>query len=108
MTTDSSSDLFDQVQRELSAWRSTHPRATFAEIEVAVEKQIQRLRTHLLAANAEAGLREERPLCPKCGATMTRRARSTRTVVLHGDRELDLERCYLVCWSCGEGLFPPG
>jgi YgiT-type zinc finger domain-containing protein len=107
MTTDAN-DLFDQVQRELSAWRSTHPRATFAEIEVAVERQLQRLRTQLLSEHAPAGFAEERPVCSKCGATMTRRARSTRTVLLHGDRQLELERDYLVCRSCGEGLFPPG
>jgi YgiT-type zinc finger domain-containing protein len=107
MTSDADA-LFDQVQRELAAWRSTHPRATFAEIEVAVEQQLQRLRTQLLHEHAEAGLREERPICPKCGATMTPRARGRRTVLLQGDRELELERDYLVCRSCGEGLFPPG
>jgi hypothetical protein len=107
MTTDAS-DLLDQAQRELASWRSTHPRATFAEIEVAVEKQIQRLRTQFLSEHATAGFLEERPLCPTCGATMTPRARSTRTVILQGDRPLDLERDYLVCRSCGEGLFPPG
>lgn len=107
MTTDGS-DLFDQVQRELASWRSTHPRATFGEIEVAVEQQIQRLRTQLLSEHAPDGFAEERPLCPKCGATMTLRARGRKTVILQGDRALDLERSYLVCRSCGEGLFPPG
>jgi NADH pyrophosphatase NudC (nudix superfamily) len=107
MTTDAS-DLFDQVQRELASWRSTHPRATFAEIERAVEQQIEQLRAHMLAENAEAGFLEERPLCPKCGATMTPRVQSTKRVVVQGDRALDLERTYLVCRSCGEGLFPPG
>jgi hypothetical protein len=29
-------------------------------------------------------------------------------VVLKGDETLDLERTYVVCPSCGEGLFPPG
>lgn len=107
MTTDADV-LFEQVQRELAAWRSTYPRATFAEIEVAVEQQLQRLRLQLLSEHAEAGFLEERPVCPKCGATMTPRARSRRTVILQGDRELDLDRDYLVCRSCGEGLFPPG
>ena len=107
MTTDPT-DPFDQAQRELAAWHSTHPRATFAEIEVAVEQQIERLRTHLLGEHAEAGFLEERPLCPRCGATMGAKARSRRTLILRGDRSLDLERPYLVCPSCGEGLFPPG
>ena len=107
MTTDPS-DPFDQAQRELAAWHSTRPRATLAEIEVAVEQQIERLRTHLLNDHAEAGWREERPLCPKCGATMVPRTRGTRTLILRGDQSLDLDRSYVVCPRCGEGLFPPG
>jgi predicted RNA-binding Zn-ribbon protein involved in translation (DUF1610 family) len=107
MTTNAT-DPFDQAQRKLSAWRSTHPRATFAEIERAVEQQIEQLRTHMLSEHAPAGFLEERPLCPQCGATMTPRVRSTRRIVVQGDRSLDLERTYLVCRSCGDGLFPPG
>ena|SRR5918911_3847829 len=107
MTTDST-DAFDQVQRELAAWRSTHPRATFAEIEAAVEQQIEQLRTHLLSEHVQAGFHEERPVCPQCGATMVPRARSTRTLLLRGDQSLELERSYVRCPSCGEGLFPPG
>ena len=45
MSTDST-DAFEQVQRELTAWHSTHPRATFAEIETAVEAQLDQLRQH--------------------------------------------------------------
>jgi hypothetical protein len=28
--------------------------------------------------------------------------------VMKGDETLDLNRTYVVCPSCGEGLFPPG
>ena len=101
-------DPFDQAQRELAAWHSTHPRATLAEIEVAVEEQIERLRAHLLDGRTEAGFREERPLCPKCGSTMVPRTQGRRQVILRGDHSLDLERSYVVCPTCGEGLFPPG
>ena len=107
MTTDPT-DPFDQAQRELAAWHSIHPRATFAEIEVAVEDQIERLRAHLLEARTEAGFREERPVCRKCGSTMVPRTQSSRQLILRGDHSLDLERSYVVCPSCGEGLFPPG
>lgn len=101
-------DPFDQAQRELAAWHSIHPRATFAELEVAVEEQLERLRAHLLDARTEAGFREEHPLCSKCGSAMAPRTRSRRRLILRGDQALDLERSYVVCPTCGEGLFPPG
>ena len=108
MTTADRTDPFDQAQRELAAWHSTHPRATLAELEVAVEEQIERLRAHLLDARTEAGFHEERPLCPQCGSTMVPRTQSSRQLILRGDHSLDLERSYVVCRRCGEGLFPPG
>jgi ribosomal protein S27AE len=101
-------DPFDQAQRDLAAWHAIHPRATFAELEVAVEEQIEGLRAHLLDARTETGFREERPLCPKCGSSMVPRTQSRRQVILRGDHTLDLERNYVVCPSCGEGLSPPG
>jgi len=58
-------DPFDQAQRDLAAWHSIHPRATLAEIEVAAEEQIERLRAHLLEARTEAGFCEERPPVPE-------------------------------------------
>lgn len=99
---------FDQTQRELAAWRSTHPRATLAEIEVAVEAQIEHLRTALITAQTEAGFHDEHPLCRACGTPMVPRTTSTRTLLLRGDEALDLERTYVVCPGCGAGLFPPG
>lgn len=101
-------DPLDQAQRELPAWHSTHPDATFAEIEGAVEGQIDRLRTHLLDERTEARADERHPLCRQCGSAMEPRARGTRTLVLRGDQQLTLEREYLVCSTCGAGLFPPG
>ncbi len=107
MTTDPT-DPFDQAQRELATWHSIHPRATLAEIEVAVEQQIDRLRAHLLEARTAAGFQEEHPLCAQCGSTMVPRAQSTRRLLLRGDHALDLARSYVVCPTCGAGLFPPG
>lgn len=107
MTTDRD-DLYRQVQADLAAWHSVHPRATFAEIEAAVEEQVSQLRAQLIEERTTAGFREEQPLCEKCGTTMQPRARSRRTVILRGDEQLELERSYVVCPRCGAGLFPPG
>ncbi len=101
-------DPVRQAQRELAAWHSTHPDATLAEIEAAVEEQLDRVRAHLIDERTEAGVREAHPVCQKCGTTMVPQATTTRTLLLRGDQPLELERSYVVCPSCGAGLFPPG
>lgn len=101
-------DLMDDVRRDLAAWHATHPAATFAEMETAVEERIRRLRTALLEERTEAVRKEEHPACPRCGTTMIPRSRSTRTLVMPGEEAIPVERTYVVCPSCGTGLFPPG
>jgi YgiT-type zinc finger domain-containing protein len=101
-------DAYQQVRATLTAWHATHPRATFAEIEAAVETQLRSLRTQVLAEQLDAGFVEERPQCQRCGATMEPRARSTKTVTIRGDDAVPIERPYVVCPQCGAGLFPPG
>jgi YgiT-type zinc finger domain-containing protein len=101
-------DPIHQIQRNLASWHSTHPDATFAEIEVAVEEQLERLRTQLLQERTVVGVREGQPMCQKCGATMVRRSTTTRRLLLRGDQPLELARDYVVCPTCGSGLFPPG
>jgi YgiT-type zinc finger domain-containing protein len=99
---------YEQAQRELDAWHATHPDATFYDMELAVERQIERLRAVLLSSQTDGTFTEERPACPHCGTTMVQRTRRRKRVVLKGDETLDVERNYVVCPSCGEGLFPPG
>ena len=101
-------ELMDQVRRDLAAWHATHPRATFAEMESAVEERIRLVRAALLQERASATRQDDHPACPSCGATMQPRSESTRTVVTHGEEAVGLERTYVVCPVCGTGLFPPG
>lgn len=105
--------LEQQIEEELAAWRRDHPRATLAEIEVAVEAVTARLQAALVAALADAATVPEagagQPACPECGAGLRRRGRRTRRVLLpHQARPLPVERDYLVCPACGAGLSPPG
>jgi YgiT-type zinc finger domain-containing protein len=96
------------IRRELRNWRETHPRATFAEIETAVEGQLRKLRAELVSEAAEEAWDEEHPACPKCGTGMLVRSRPERTVIVQGDEAVRLRRPYVVCPACGTGLFPPG
>jgi YgiT-type zinc finger domain-containing protein len=101
-------ELMDAVQREMQAWRSTHPRASLAEIEAAVEERINRIRTRLVEETIEDLPVLEQPICSTCGTTMVPRSQADRTLTLQGEQALDLRRSYAVCPTCGAGLFPPG
>jgi ribosomal protein S27AE len=79
-----------------------------AELEAAVEAHVAHLRAQLLQEEIGSGFWEEQPLCRDCGASMERRTRATRTLLLPHEEPLRLERDYLVCPQCGAGLFSPG
>lgn len=100
----------------MKEWRMQHPRATFAEIERAVDERLATLRTRMLqdvalasaAARVADTPRVGRPRCPTCGEALEARgARARQVRVTHG-RTVDLTRDYAVCPACGAGLFPPG
>jgi hypothetical protein len=46
--------LMHEVERDLDAWQSVHPRATFAEMEIAVEERITQLRARMLEQRVAA------------------------------------------------------
>jgi YgiT-type zinc finger domain-containing protein len=100
--------LMDEVRATLRSWRSTHPHATFAEIEQAVEEQIARIRARMLERVVADGPVQERVPCPACGATMVPRQRHRRELTVRGDQQVHLDRSYVVCPRCQRGLFPPG
>lgn len=96
-------------------WRREHPRATFAEIETAVEDRLNALRAELIeqeiamrAESEAAGGRSERTPCPTGGQVMQARGTRERAVTVRGNRPVRLRRRYLVCPACGAGHFPPG
>jgi YgiT-type zinc finger domain-containing protein len=101
-------NIVDAVEQDLASWRSTHPRATFAEIEAAVEDRIRQVRARLLEKTVAAGFHDEHPACPQCGTTMLPRTRTDRAVIVQGEEAVQVEGAYVVCPVCGTGLFPPG
>jgi YgiT-type zinc finger domain-containing protein len=100
----------------IKAWRQQHPRATFVELERALDERWAAVRARLLqdlalasaAATLPARPAVSRPGCPTCGGALARRGTGTRRVgVTHG-QTVALARAYAVCTACGGGLFPPG
>ena len=107
--------LSEEVMTGMKDWRVQHPKATFREIEAALDERLARLRarmledTLLVSRAADWDMTDqERPVCPQCGTVLQPRSRETRTLTTHYDQPLQLERRYAVCPRCEAGLFPPG
>lgn len=106
----------DPLQAELRAWRQEHTRATFTEIEAAVDGRLYALRARLLEELASASAarggdgeaRAERPRCPVCGAKAVREGQRERRLTTSGDETITLRRDYATCPTCKAGFFPPG
>ena len=100
----------------MADWRAAHPKATFNEIEAALDERLSRVRARVLAdlalasAAADAGgeSAEDRPRCARCGGVLQARSTSERTLQTDGGGEVRLERAYAACPTCGDGTFPPG
>ena len=108
--------LVDEVLTGMRDWRTAHPKATFAEIEAAVDERLNRIRARMVEDTALASRRAdlqtaadgERPACPHCGRRMQLRGQQERTLTVRGGQEVRLQRSYTTCSACGTGLFPPG
>jgi YgiT-type zinc finger domain-containing protein len=108
-------ELAEDVLTSMKEWRLQHPKATFCEIEQALDERLSQVRARMLqdlalastAANIQAAQEQERPVCPQCGTRLVSDGRKARHLVTRHNQEVTLERSYGVCPTCGEGLFPP-
>ena len=93
----------------MTQWRKEHPKATWAEIEAAVDERINQVRAQVLQDVVQMGesedwraiLQEERPRCTTCG-------KQKRFLQTMGGEAVKLTRMYGICPTCGVGFFPPG
>jgi YgiT-type zinc finger domain-containing protein len=100
----------------ISEWRKEHPKATFGEIEAAVDERVNQLRAQLIEDVVQMGEtggwgqkgEEERPNCASCGKLLVVRGERTRYLQTSGGEAIKLRRTYGTCPECGEGFFPPG
>jgi RNase P subunit RPR2 len=107
--------LSDEVITGMKDWRVQHPRATFQEIENALDTRLARLRARMLqdaallsrAADVSALPADERPLCPQCDAPLVSRGPQSRTLTTSYEQPIELQRSYAVCPQCHTGFFPP-
>ena len=100
----------------MKEWRKEHPKATWAEIEAAVDEQMNQVRAQLLEDLVQMGESEdwrkippgERPQCATCGEPLSARGEQTRYLQTSGGQAVKLTRTYGTCPACGGGFFPPG
>ncbi len=100
----------------MADWRAAHPKATFSEIEAALDERLNQVRARVLAdlalasaaADLQAASAAERPRCGQCGTVLQARGQSERGVVTQGGAEVRLVRSYATCPRCGDRSFPPG
>ena len=105
-----------EMLHAMKEWRYRHPKATFQEMESALDEQLARLRAQMLQDMAltspNADLPEmnetERPTCPAWGVRLEAQGQQTRTLVIEHDQAIELLHSYATCPQCGAGLFPPG
>ena len=100
----------------MTQWRKEHPKATWAEIEAAVDERINQLRAQLIEDVVQMGEteswrevpQEDRPRCATCGKPLVARGEQTRYLQTSGGEAVKLTRTYGTCPTCGVGFFPPG
>ena len=103
-------EQYQQIVEEVAAWRREHPRATFTEIEQALDERMNRLRAKMLTDAVEMS-REEvegEAVCPKCGQPSRGRGKKKRYIQTQGGESVMLEREHAICEQCGQAFFPPG
>ncbi len=108
--------LATEVYIGFREWRLQHSKATFREIERALDERWAKARARMLedaalasaAADLSEASEEERPSCPRCGQRMEAHGRDTRNLTTSYNETISLERSYAHCPNCGSGLFPPG
>lgn len=100
----------------MTQWRKEHPKATWQEIETAVDERINQLRAQMIQDVVQMGQSEgwsqkpevERPTCAICGKPLSERGEHPRWLQTTGGEAVKLTRTYGACPECGVGFFPPG
>ena len=93
-------------------WRVQHPRATFKEIETALDGRLARVLADAAMASAArdigAAPAAGRPVCPDCGGQLVVAGQEERVLTTTYEQPIALRRSATRCAACGRRVFPPG
>ncbi len=109
-------EIAEEVFTGFREWRVQHPRATFKEMETALDARWARVRARILAdaavQSAASDLREvpagARPVCPDCGGQLVVAGQEERLLTTTYEQQIALSRSATTCTACGRRVFPPG
>jgi len=95
----------------LNKWREKHPRATMREIEEEIDRRMSKMRARLITdtvmRSTSIGMEKgKKEMCPKCGGEVKKKGKKKRKLETNGGQEIEFEREYVTCQSCGHGFFP--
>ncbi len=108
------SRLAEGVMLEIREWREMHPKATFTDIEEAVDRLMAKARAQFiqdvaLASEARNIRRESaanRPRRPGCGSRLESRGEAVRRLSTSHAQPVEVRRSRGVCPACGAGFSP--
>jgi predicted RNA-binding Zn-ribbon protein involved in translation (DUF1610 family) len=108
--------IAEEVFTGFREWRVQHPRATYKEIETALDARWTRTRARVLAdaamSSAVCDLREQpvsaRPVCPDCGGHLVLTGQEARELTTTYEQGITLTRSATICTACQRRVFPPG
>lgn len=91
------------------AGRQAPAEASLADIERVARRAGQDIEQAIAQALAQASAAElpAWPKCPACGRKMKHKGKRRRRIVTEAG-EIEVERAYYHCATCGQGVFPPG
>jgi rubrerythrin len=106
--------LSEEIVLGMKEWRRQHPKATLREIEEEVSRQMSRFGAHLMQEAAQSSAAADwtsqstaqAPRCQQCGTALVSRGKRKRHLQSSGGAQVELERSYGTCPTCGVGLFP--
>src|SRR5947209_19527760 len=90
----------EEIFATVAQWRAAHPKATLAEIEHAVDEQMNRLRARMIEQAAQAsaaaeGEANQGRLCEQCGPPLQARGRAKRRRQTHEGPQVEVESTYV-------------
>ena len=108
------SRLAEGMMLEIREWWELHPKATFTQIEEAIDRLMAQARAQFIQdvalASEARGIRREseanRPRCPQCGSRLESRGEAVRRLSTSHAQPVELRRGRGVCPACGAGFSP--
>jgi uncharacterized protein with PIN domain len=81
------------------------------EIEEEIDRRMSKMRAQLITDTVMRSVSTEmikgkKEMCPKCGGEVKKKGKKKRKLETNGRQEIEFEREYVTCQSCGHGFFP--